>query len=140
MPLTTCPRCKKIFDKMNASVCPKCQEAENEDYDRIRSVLDAKPNLNAEQVAAEAEVDIQVVTRMLDDGLIANISLSDEVKCGRCGAPAISRSKKLCQACLEKLNVEVARAQAGVKLSERKKVQVGEFLHARKAFDQKRRG
>jgi len=140
MPLATCPRCKKMFNKMKASVCPKCQEAENADYDSIRSVLDAKPSLNAEQVAAEAEVEVQVVTRMLDDGLIANISLSDQVKCGRCGAPAISRSKKLCQACLEKLNAQVAQAQAQMKLSDRKKVQVGEFLHARKAFDQKRRG
>jgi len=129
-----------MFNKMKASVCPNCQEAENADYDAIRSVLDAKPSLNAEQVAADAEVDIQVVTRMLDEGLIANVSLSDQVKCGRCGAPAISCSKKLCQACLDKLNAQVAQTQAQMRLSDRKKVQVGEFLHARKAFDQKRRG
>jgi len=140
MPLATCPRCKKMFNKVKSSVCPKCQEAESADCDKIRSVLDARPNLNAEQVAAEADVDVHVITRMLDDGLISNVSLSEQVKCGRCGAPAISRSKKLCQACLEKLNAEVAQAQAQMKLSDRKKVQVGEFLHARKAFDQRRRG
>jgi len=139
MPLTTCPRCKKIFDKGTVAVCPKCQDAENSDYDKIRAVLDRNPNLNSEQVAVEAEVNVQVVMRMLEEGLIANVNLTEKVKCGRCGAPAISMSKKLCQSCLEKLNAQVAAAQGKIKLSDKKKVQVGEYLHARKAFEEKRR-
>lgn len=140
MPLTTCPRCKKIFDKGTTAVCTKCQEAENKDYDKIRAILDRSPSLNAEQVAVEADVSVQCVMRMLEEGLIANVSLSEKVKCGRCGAPAISMSKKLCQACLEKLNAQVAAAQGKIKLRDKKQVQIGEYLHARKAFEQKRRG
>jgi hypothetical protein len=37
--LTTCPRCKKIFDKVVSPVCQKCQDSENAEYDKIRSVL-----------------------------------------------------------------------------------------------------
>ena len=138
MPLTKCPRCKRIFDKLHSPVCPKCQDAEDADYDKIRAVLDRQPSLNAEQVSEEAHVEVDCVMRMLEEGLIANVSLTQKVKCGRCGAPAISMNKKLCQACLEKLNTEVAQAQSRIKLSEKKDVQVGEFLHARRAFEEKR--
>lgn len=139
MPLATCPRCKKMFEKSSSVVCPNCQEAENTDYDKIRTILDARPNLNAEQVSVESGVDVQVVLRMLEEGLISNVNTAEKVKCGRCGAPAISRSKRLCQACLEKLNAQVASMQSKIKLGDRKGVQVGEYLHARKAFEQKRR-
>jgi ribosomal protein L37E len=139
MPLATCPRCKKIFENTRSVVCAKCQDDENADYDKIRAVLERSPNLNAEQAAEEAEVPVQCVTRMMQEGLISNVSLSESVKCGRCGAPAISLSKKLCQACLEKLNAEVAAAQSKIKLSQKKTVQVSEYLHARKAFEEKRR-
>ncbi|MCX5759316.1 MAG: hypothetical protein NTU83_12560 [Candidatus Hydrogenedentes bacterium] len=139
MALATCPRCKKIFEKTRTLVCGRCQEDENADYDKIRAVLERNPNLNAEQAAEEAEISVQCVTRMLQEGLIANVSLSESVKCGRCGAPAISLNKKLCQACLEKLNAQVASAQSKIKLSQKKNVQVSEYLHARKAFEDKRR-
>lgn len=139
MPLTKCPRCKRIFDKTHSAVCPKCQDNEDADYDRIRAILDRSPNLNAEQVSAEAQVGIDCVMRMLDEGLIANVNLTEKIKCGRCGAPAISLSKKLCQACLEKLNAEVAAAQSRIKLDDKKQVQVGEYLHARRAFEDKKR-
>jgi len=139
MPLTTCPRCKKLFDKVHTAVCTRCQSEEDRDYDRIRAVLDRSPNLNAEQVAAEAEVDVQCVVRMLEEGLITNVNLAEKVKCGRCGAPAISMNKRLCQSCLEKLNTEVAAAQSKIKLKDKKDVQVGEYLHARRSFEEKHR-
>lgn len=140
MALASCPRCKKMFDKMGTKVCPKCQPAESEDYDKIRAVLDKFPNLNAEETAVEADVSVPCVMRMLEQGLISSVSLNTEpVICGKCGAPAISVSKKLCQACLEKLNAQVAQAQSKIKLSEKKDVQVGEYIHARKAFEDKHR-
>lgn len=138
MALSTCPRCKKIFDKVNSPVCIHCQKDEDGDYDKIRAVLDRNPNLKADQVAVEAEVSVQCVLRMLEDGLISNASLSN-IKCGRCGAPAISLNKKLCQACLDKLNAEVAAQQMRIKLDSKKSTQVGEYMHARRNFEEKRR-
>lgn len=140
MALTTCPRCNRIFDKVRSSVCTKCQEAEDGDYDKIRTVLDRSPGLNAEQVAEEAGVPVACVMRMLDEGLIANAGFAKDVKCGMCGAPAISMSRKLCQACLEKLNAQVARQQASLKLKAKGHVQVGAYMQARKGVEEKRRG
>ena len=139
MALAACPRCKKIFDKTRSAVCTRCQDTEDDEFDKIRSVLDRNPNLNAEQVAEEAQVSLECVLRMLEEGLIASVSLMEQVKCGRCGAPAISMSKKLCKACLEELNVKVAQAQGKIKIGQKKQVQVGEFLQARRALEEKRR-
>ena len=139
MALAACPRCKKIFDKARSAVCTRCQDAEDDDFDKIRTVLDRNPNLNAEQVAEEGQVTVDCVMRMIAEGLIANVNLAELIKCGRCGAPAISQSKKLCQACLEELNTEMAQAQSKIKIGQKKKVQVGEYLHARRALEEKRR-
>lgn len=139
MALISCPRCKKLFDKTSSAVCSKCQPDEDADYEKIRAVLDRAPSLRAEQVATEAGVTVQCVMRMLDEGLIANIDMTRDIKCGRCGAPAISFNKKLCQGCLDKLNAEVAAAQSRIKLGEKKQIQIGDHLKARKAFEDKRR-
>ncbi|MCF6286621.1 MAG: hypothetical protein L3K26_15715, partial [Candidatus Hydrogenedentes bacterium] len=78
--------------------------------------------------------------RMVDDGLVAQLSLGDaSAACGQCGAPAISLSKKLCQACLDKLNAQVSKAQSQIKLSQKKATQIGEYGTARKAFEDKRK-
>lgn len=139
MALVICPRCKKLFDKGVSRVCSKCQPAEDADYQKIRVVLDRSPRLNAEAAAAEADVTVACVMRMLDEGMIANANLTENVKCGRCGGAAISLTKKLCQACLEKLNTEVAAAQSQIKLKEKKQIQIGDYLKARKGNEDKRR-
>jgi DNA-directed RNA polymerase subunit M/transcription elongation factor TFIIS len=138
MALVSCPRCKKLFDKGVALICAKCQPEEDADYGKIRAVLDRSPQLNAEEVAAEAEVPVACVMRMLQEGLITNVSLTEKIKCGRCGAPAISFTKKLCQACLDKLNAEVAVAQGKIHIKEKRQIQIGDFLQARKGEDKRR--
>ena len=139
MPLASCVRCNKMFTKVKSPVCKNCQDDEDSDYERIRMIIEKDENLNVEQVAEEAEVDISVVRRMVDTGLVKQVTLGEKVVCGKCGAPAISMSKKLCQACLDKLNAQVAKAQAQIKLGQRPEVQVGEYINARKAFEDKRK-
>lgn len=141
MPLSKCPRCQKLFDKVTIAVCPPCRDDEEADFDLIRATLNDSPDLNAEQVAEVSGVAIDCVMRMLDTGLIANISLGEAATCGRCGAPAISATKKLCQACLEKLNQEVAETRKKVQLGDKKKVQLGEYSGkgVRQQLEEKRR-
>ena len=139
MPLAKCARCKNMFNKTDRPICADCDPLETSDYDKVRAILEAHPDLNAEEAAEKAEVDIAVITRMLKDGLLADNSTNKNPTCGQCGAPALSASKRLCQPCLDKMNAGVARAQASLKLEERKHVEVGEYMNARAAFDNKRR-
>jgi predicted amidophosphoribosyltransferase len=129
-----------MFNKVESPVCMACQPAEDSDGEKIRAVLDETPGLNAEQVAEAADVELNVVHRMIQQGLIATAVTSEPAICGQCGAPAISHAKRLCEACLEKLNADVARAQSTIKLSERKAPEIGKYgMHVRPALDSKRK-
>jgi len=110
MALAKCPRCEKLFSKIRAGVCPACEPLEESDYEKVRNVLAGDSGLNAEQLAVTAEVSIECVLRMLADGCIESGSEADAVRCGRCGRPAISASKRLCESCLTKLDQECAEA------------------------------
>ena len=132
MPLASCERCGKMFDKMgDVAVCSRCLPSEEDDFDKIREALEKTPHLTAEEVAEETEVDIKVVLRLIDSGRIQNVNLSAPVKCGRCGAPAISMSKKLCQACLNELNTQLAKEQGKIKMPKRKTVELGTALNVK---------
>ena len=139
MPLASCVRCNKMFTKVKSPVCKNCTEDEEDDFEKIRVVIERDESLNVEQVAEEADVDIAVVRRMVDTGRVKQVTLGEKVVCGQCGAPAISMSKKLCQACLDKLNAQVSRAQSQIKLSQRPEVQVGQYMPARQVFEDKRK-
>lgn len=140
MPLAACARCGKMFNKKSSPVCSICQKAEDEDMEKVRRVVADDPNLNAEEIAEKAQVDIRVVNRMIDLGmLVSSIELGENIKCGMCGAPAISATKKLCQACLEKLNAEVIKAQSQIKLDERKTPKIGESLTTHEILEMKRK-
>jgi len=140
MPLTKCIRCEKLFNRTTTPICPQCASSEESDFDLIRECIDDNPEVNAEMVAEMTGVDMRCVLRMLDTGAISNVSLSgSSAKCGQCGAPAISASKKLCQSCLEKLYQKMMQARKSIQIEQKKKVQVGEFSSVRQAVEDKRK-
>lgn len=143
MPLTNCVRCDKLFNKETSPVCGVCQEGEDADHDTIRGILEENPHLNAEQVAELTGVHIDCVLRMIDGGKISTLSDVDleGIKCGRCGKPAISATKRLCESCLGKLNEEAAKARKKVQLGDKRSVEVGGHarMSVRKDLDSKRR-
>jgi len=98
-------------------------------------VLEKAPGLNAEELAEKSGVSFECVLRMLEQGRISSPTLSEPIKCGRCGAPAISLTKKLCASCLQKLNQQMVDAKRSIQLAEKKPVEPG----VRKTLDDKRR-
>ncbi len=133
MPLSKCPRCQQMFNKRNVPICPKCEPAEDADYEIVRRTLEEQPNLTPQQLTEITGVVLTCIMRLLDEGRIASMpDQKTKVVCGRCGAPAISLSKRLCESCLQKLNSEVAKAQASIKLAKKKKVEIGTAMNIRK--------
>jgi hypothetical protein len=135
--LAQCARCNDVFTRVRSAVCPACQDAEDADFLKIRDVVDRFPNLNAEQAAERAEVTVDCVLRMLDEGLITNAGVGSLAKCGRCGAPAISAAKRLCQACLLKLDADFSKAVAASRLNKRR-LDEAEATEVRKILMRKR--
>ncbi len=108
--LAQCARCRGVYPRVKSPVCQACQPEEDADFEKIRGVLDYDSELLPEQVADTANVPVDCVLRMLDAGLISAATLGESIRCGRCGAPAISRSKRLCQACVVRLDAGFSNA------------------------------
>jgi ribosomal protein L37E len=125
MALASCKRCRKLYEKIRKPICPSCEQTEELEFLEVRKYVADHPKQNAEQVAEGTGIDIEVVLRCIEEDLIALEESPLEVRCGRCGAPAISVSKRLCRPCLEKLNAELAAEQAKVKLEYKKPVVIG---------------
>ena len=124
MPLATCPRCNIMFDKGKFPVCGECEEAERKDYEKISDTLLRLPNLPAKALAETAEVDLDCVMRLVESGRIEVVTKDSGVKCGRCGAPAISKAKKLCMKCLLELDAQLAQQQAKLKIPNKRSVTI----------------
>jgi hypothetical protein len=144
MPLTKCLRCEKLFNKTTAPICTLCTPAEDADFEIIRSCVNENPDINAEAVAKLTSVDIKCVLRMIESGNISTVAITEmgsDFKCGQCGAPAISASKKLCQSCLEKLNKKMMQTRQSLQMGNKSQPQVGEYnsTSVRSSLDQKRK-
>ena len=142
MPLTKCARCKKLFNKIELPVCRDCQADEEADQEKVRKLLEEHPNVSAEEASEMSGVDVECILRMLDSGRLTNTTMFQGVTCGRCGAPAISFAKRLCNACLDKLNAEIAKEQMSVKLPEKREARIGSHGSTggiRQTLEQKRR-
>ena len=139
MPLAKCVRCKKMFNKEDSPICSACRPDEDADFERVRAAIERNPGLNAEEVAEETKVELSCVKRMLDAGVLSTVTEVDgRIVCGMCGAPAISASKRLCQDCLAKLNMQMAKAQSKIRLDARKDPEIGSST-VHQVFDSKRR-
>lgn len=137
MALSTCVRCNQIFDKIRSPVCPKCEPDEEADFEKVREWIEANPDRTASEIAESTNVSRECVLRLLDDGRIASVSLQD-IRCGRCGAPAISATKRLCEKCLQQLNQELAAEQARMRLASRKDIDAAKTSSLRSKLDEKR--
>lgn len=140
MPLAKCPRCSNLFNKEAIVVCSDCRDAEEEDYLKVREILAGDPTLDANALAGKCEVDVDVVLRMLDAGTISTTEEGGSMAtCGRCGRPAISATKKLCESCLQELDREIADQKRQTRLGAKKDIEIGGFGSVRDSIDSKRR-
>ncbi len=138
MPLASCARCNKLFNKDRLPICPDCLPEEEADYEKVRQYLEERPNETALQVAEGTGVSEACVLRLIDEGKIRRVDDSTPVACGQCGAPAISLTKRLCESCLVKLNLRLAQEQAKIKLPPRKTFNVDD-RPVRQVLEEKRR-
>lgn len=138
-PIAGCPRCKKLYLKADQAVCPKCEQDEFEDYNRVRDILEQNPDCSAEQAAELAEVTVECVLRMIDQDLIVNPEAAKRPACGRCGKPAISLKKKICSECLNTLSIELQKTIKDIKLPEPKPKEGRRMFGVHDAIDERRR-
>lgn len=136
MPIAKCPRCGTLFDKAKKVVCATCEPEERAEYDKVLAYIQGNPDHTIEEIVDTTGVKREVVERMTDQGVVMKTANVGEVKCGRCGAPAISLTKRLCENCLAELQRNIAKETSSIKLPQKKNVQI--FSHVADAIEAKR--
>ena len=135
--LAKCGRCKTLFVRAHSHVCERCVGAEDSDFIRIRDVVAERPYLGPEELAEKASVPVACVLRMMDQDLLA--AQGDEALCGRCGAPAINVTQRLCTGCLYDLDRELSVELNAIRMKLPQSLR-GVAHHVHAMLSSKRRG
>jgi len=114
MTLANCEGCNKIFNKVTGSLCPACIEQDETDLKTVNEALREEANQTVAQLSEKTGVSKKTILRLLKDQRIASDASLSEIKCGKCGAPAISLSVRLCERCAAEISKTAAQACAKV--------------------------
>ena len=114
MALANCDRCKGIFDRVSGPLCPACLEQDDEDFKLVNEALREGPHQTVDQLAEKTGVSEKTILRFIKDKRIASDTDLGEVKCGKCGAPAISLSARLCERCAGEMAKTIGQARSAI--------------------------
>lgn len=113
MVLAKCRRCGKIFNKViEKDLCPACLEAEEEEFQKVKSFFREHPRARLEEASQKTGVDKKTIMQFLKDGRLQLVLPEEEafqegLSCERCGRPILQG--KLCAECRKKLGLLVSQ-------------------------------
>jgi len=99
MALENCQRCNGVFNRIGGPLCPACVDREEQDFKAVNEALREQPHQTIDELAKRTGVSEKTIMRLIKDKRIASDVNADGVKCGKCGAPAISLATRLCERC-----------------------------------------
>jgi uncharacterized Zn finger protein (UPF0148 family) len=108
MEYSTCPRCGKLFMRLNKPICPACEKEEEKAFDELRDYLEAHPDQPMVVVSENTGVPMRRILQYIRDGRIEmTMGIADEnpLKCLRCGTPILIGT--YCTACHIKYTQDV---------------------------------
>ena len=114
MALANCQGCNKVFNKVTTPLCPACIEQEEKDLKTVNEALRAEPDQTVAQLSEKTGVSKKTILRLLKNQRIASEANLVDMKCGKCGAPAVSLSVKLCKRCAAEISRTAAQARSNV--------------------------
>ncbi len=98
MEVINCPRCGRVFTKINKSVCPACVKEDEETFERVRSYVKENPLCTMTELSEETKVSVKRITQYIRDGrLEITKAMAGAITCAVCGKPIITG--RFCEKC-----------------------------------------
>lgn len=113
MSLANCQRCGKVFMRIKNPLCPDCQRAEDELFDKVVEYLKENPGATVAEVATALDVDVSIINKFVRTGRLAPVNPTWQARCNRCGIPI--SSGELCEQCRLQLASELSKELANKK-------------------------
>lgn len=99
MEVKVCVRCKKMFQYITGpTVCPKCKQIEEEQFQKVKEYLRENPGATMNTVSEETHVSVKLIQSFLKQGRLEVVPGSPMMlSCERCGASIVTG--KYCNKC-----------------------------------------
>lgn len=97
MDVKQCKMCKKLFQSLGQTHCLDCMEKLDDYFITVRDFLYSNPNAGIMEISENTGVDVKYVLEFIREDRLTLNSLSDVLKCERCGAEI--RSGRYCKNC-----------------------------------------
>ena len=106
MEARNCPRCGKIFSFSSKPICPNCEKAEEEIFQRVRAFLEENPSQSLAEVAVSTQVSPRKILGYVQEGrLMVTDGMRQDVVCESCGKPILQG--RYCDKCVIQLNQKI---------------------------------
>ncbi len=108
MEVKVCMRCKKMFQYITGpSICPKCRQIEEEQFQKVKEYLRENPGAAMNVVSEETSVPVKLIQSFLKQGRLEVVPGSPMmIQCEKCGAPIVTG--KYCNKCKAELVGELS--------------------------------
>ncbi|MCL2461462.1 MAG: MerR family transcriptional regulator [Defluviitaleaceae bacterium] len=99
MQVKNCPRCGRLFTEIKSPICPECEKAEEDAFQRVREYIDENEMSTLQEISDAAGVSPKKIMQYIKDGrLEISKGMSGALRCENCGKP-ISKGR-FCDKCL----------------------------------------
>jgi NMD protein affecting ribosome stability and mRNA decay len=106
-----CPRCGKLFMRLNAPICEPCIKEEDEIFEMVRLYIKENPGASITEVSAECEVPVKRIKQYIKDGkLDASEGMRGDITCSKCGRPILGG--RMCGECVQAAGAQVVEMKA----------------------------
>lgn len=109
MNVRNCSRCGKIYVYDGFSICNKCRQDDEKDFQKVKEYLHENPGANIIEVSEATEVESRKIIEFLKEG---RLEIGDEnnivLTCERCDKPI--RTGRFCDRCSVEMEKEFGEA------------------------------
>ncbi len=98
MEVVNCPRCGRVFTRINKPVCPACIKEDEDTFENVRTYVKENPQCSMKELSEETKVSIKRITQYIRDGrLEISSGMAGEITCTQCGRPILTG--RFCEKC-----------------------------------------
>jgi uncharacterized C2H2 Zn-finger protein len=88
MDVVNCPRCGKIFTRINSSICPECEREEEFTFQNLKDFIRDHSECTLSELSEATNVSTRKILRYIRDGrLEISKGMQGEVRCEICNCP-----------------------------------------------------
>ncbi|MDI6703162.1 MAG: MerR family transcriptional regulator [bacterium] len=107
--LKHCSRCRKLFVSLGRSLCPKCLEDDEREFERVKEYLDEHPFSNAGEIAEGTGVPEEKIIEFIKQGRLLLVDKTPiTYPCELCKRQIFTG--RLCDSCKGKLSEELKKS------------------------------